>query len=81
MLVLSRKTGEEVWLTLTEDLPAGTQLKVMVVDADRKATRLGFEAPKSVRIHRREVEERGTGPASPPEDEGDLPCQFRKEGE
>ena len=77
MLVLRRQRGEEVWITLED----GRRIVVTVLECDRGAARLGFVAPASVKVHRREVEERGTGPASPPEDEGDLPCQFRKEGE
>lgn len=49
MLVLSRKTGEVVTI--------GDNVTVMVVEVRGDKVRLGFSAPKAVRIHRLEVAE------------------------
>jgi carbon storage regulator CsrA len=49
-LVLSRRTGEEVMLVL----PGGDRIVVEVVSAPG-TVRLGFLAPKTVKIWRREL--------------------------
>lgn len=49
MLVLTRKTGET--LMLGEDI----QVKVISIDGDQ--VKIGIEAPKSLKIYRREVYE------------------------
>ena len=46
-LVLSRKTSEGVMI--------GDDVEVFVVEIRGDKVRLGFRAPKDVRIHRREV--------------------------
>jgi len=50
MLVLSRQRDECVIIGEGEDA-----VKVQVVDIRGDKVRLGFEAPKSVKIHREEV--------------------------
>ena len=64
MLILTRKRDEEVVI----ETPAGDLIRVVVTDAgwaDGKIrVRLGFDAPKAVRIHRKEVRDaiqRGDG--------------------
>lgn len=52
MLVLSRSKDEEVVITLADD----TQIVVMCVDIRGDKVRLGFNAPKEITIHRREVQ-------------------------
>jgi carbon storage regulator len=47
MLVLSRKIGEAINI--------GDQIKVMVVKLRGNSVRIGIEAPKKVRIIRREL--------------------------
>jgi carbon storage regulator len=47
MLVLSRKVGETICI--------GDDIKVSIVAIERDKVRLGFEAPKSVPVHRQEV--------------------------
>lgn len=47
MLVLSRKSGEEVVI--------GNGVSVMVVDIRGDKVRLGFTAPPEVPVHRREI--------------------------
>lgn len=55
MLILQRKPGERVILTL----PDGTRIGVAVVRflAGSSAVRLGFDAPRDVTIHREEVQQ------------------------
>ena len=47
MLVLSRKVNETVII--------GDNIRITVVAIDRNQIRLGFEAPKEVKIYREEV--------------------------
>lgn len=59
MLVLSRKVGERIIFQLTEPLPAGTELDVMLVDVKSATTaRLGATAPLSVKVLREELTQR-----------------------
>lgn len=51
MLILSRKEDEKVDI-VTE---AGERIELVVVDVREGKVRLGFEAPDSITIHRREV--------------------------
>ena len=52
LLVLTRKEGQAVWL----DLPNGERIEVVFCeDKGPKTARLGFRAPKSVKIWRPEV--------------------------
>lgn len=55
MLILSRHTSEEVILEIPANLPAGTLISVMLVANQGEKARMGFEAPRSVGIHRREI--------------------------
>ena len=52
MLVLSRRLGERVVLTM----PDGRRIDVCLVDVDRGKVRLGFTAPADVTIHRLEIQ-------------------------
>jgi carbon storage regulator len=47
MLVLSRKTGEKIYI--------GDNICITVVDIDRGKIRLGIEAPRDVPIYRHEL--------------------------
>lgn len=55
MLCLNRRVGEEIDLTLTQSLPAGTRLKVAVVGAKRGQSQIGISAPRSVIVDRAEI--------------------------
>ena len=53
MLILTGKPNETFHLVLTEDMPAGTEVKVMVLENTRSnAARLGFDAPHNVSVLR-----------------------------
>ena len=51
MLILTRKVNEEVILTL----PSGEEIVVLVTQLGDGRVSLGFSAPKTVVIHRREI--------------------------
>ena len=51
MLVLSRKKGETVIITVGDQ-----RIRVMLVDIRGDKVRLGFDAPKDVTIHREEIQ-------------------------
>ena len=61
MLVLSRSLGEEIDLTLTQDLPKGTRITFTMCDfrtnryGEVNRARIGIDAPKSVLIDRHEI--------------------------
>jgi carbon storage regulator len=50
MLILTRRTGEK--------LKIGNDVTVTVLDIKGNQVRLGFDAPKSVSVHRQEIYER-----------------------
>lgn len=50
MLVISRKTGEEIQI--------GDSIKITVVNVERGIVRLGIEAPKEIPIQRMEIVKR-----------------------
>lgn len=54
-LILTRRPGEAIDLTLQTDLPKGTRLEMVVVNVDGNQVRMGIEAPVSVRIDRHEI--------------------------
>lgn len=56
MLVLTRKPGEDIVMTLTEPLPAGTRIVVRHVAVHGDRARTAVTAPRSVSIHRGEVQ-------------------------
>lgn len=60
MLVLSREKGEEIIITVGD-----TQIQMRVADLDRHRVRLGFNAPLSVVIDRRETHDRKQRQATP----------------
>jgi carbon storage regulator CsrA len=51
MLVLTRKTGEEIRI----DLGNGRELVVTLIEAKNGKARLGFSAPREVQISRAEL--------------------------
>ena len=53
MLVVSRRRDETVVITL----PDGNRITFQVVDIRGDKVRLGIEAPKSIPVHRGEVQE------------------------
>ncbi len=63
MLILTRRNGEK--------LRIGDEVTVTVLDINGNQVRLGFDAPKSVSVHRQEIyeriedEKRGKRPADP----------------
>jgi carbon storage regulator len=50
MLILMRRTGESLYI--------GDNVKMTVLGVKGNQTRIGFDAPKSVQIHREEIYER-----------------------
>ena len=59
MLILSRRQHQRIVLTLTESLPAGATIVVLVSEIRVETVQIGLEAPKSVRILRSELEPEG----------------------
>lgn len=55
MLVLRRRPGKEIDLTLMCDLPRGTRLRLVICDIVGNQVRIGIDAPTSVIIDRHEV--------------------------
>ena len=55
MLILSRKTDEVVQITVPPS-SVSQIIKVMVVDIRTDKARLGFDADKSVMVHRSEIQ-------------------------
>jgi carbon storage regulator CsrA len=55
MLVLSRKENESIIITIPANAKPGDQIVVTVVEAQAGKTRLGFEAPNYIPVHRKEV--------------------------
>lgn len=53
MLVISRKVGESVILTLE----SGDKIKIQVTDIDRNKVRIGIDAPKEIGVFRSEIQE------------------------
>ena len=49
MLVISRKTGEEIQI--------GDSIKITVVNIERGVVRIGIEAPKEINIIRTEIKQ------------------------
>lgn len=56
MLVLNRKSGETVTVTVPPSSEP-TRVQVTLVDIRHGKARIGFAAPKSVAIHRQEVQD------------------------
>lgn len=54
-LVLMRRTGESIDVTLTEPMPAGTHIEVGVENIDRNRVRVWIEADQSIIIDRHEI--------------------------
>ena len=50
MLILTRRTGEKIRI--------GDDVTVTVLDVNGNQVRIGFDAPKSVSVHRQEIYER-----------------------
>lgn len=61
MLVLSRKAGEKVVLRANQPLPAGTEIEVTAVRISGDKARVGFEAPPTVDIIRKELDDASKG--------------------
>ena len=57
MLVLTQKRGNEVVIVVPPSAEP-TTLTVKLVEVERGKVRLGFEAPREVSIHRREILDR-----------------------
>lgn len=57
MLVLGRKLGEEIVITVD----GTTTITLRVVDVDRNRCRIGFVAPPNVQINRREIQDKVDG--------------------
>jgi carbon storage regulator len=62
MLVLTRKNRESVVIGRSEDLEIVLEITILEIEGGR--VRLGFNADKSMPIHRREVWERICGEAN-----------------
>jgi len=50
MLVLSRKSQQQIFI--------GDDIKIIIVECNKGKTRIGIEAPKSVRIVRSEIKDK-----------------------
>jgi carbon storage regulator len=50
MLVLTRRPGEEIVI--------GGDIRIVIVQCNRKNVRIGIDAPATVKVDRREVHER-----------------------
>lgn len=59
MLVLTRRPGEEVHCLL----PDGSTIVVTVLESARGKLRVGFKAPKAVKIYRKEILDKRTAAA------------------
>lgn len=59
MLILSRREGEQVYLTATESLPAGSRIIVQLCQTRGNKARLGITAPAGVFIIRAELSGQG----------------------
>lgn len=57
-LMLTRRPGDAIDLTLTTPLPAGTRIVILVAALDHRNTRIGIDAPRSVVVDRHEITER-----------------------
>jgi carbon storage regulator CsrA len=57
MLVLSRKQNESIVITVPASTTE-TRIEMKLVDLNSGRARLGFEAPREVRINRMEIEAR-----------------------
>ncbi len=53
MLVISRKVGESVIITLE----SGDKIKIKVTDIERKKAKIGIDAPKEIGVFRSEIQE------------------------
>lgn len=60
-LILTRRIGEAIDLTLTEDLPKGSTIEIMMVGLGSGQARIGIDAPRSVSVDRREITIRKQG--------------------
>lgn len=60
-LILTRRIGEAIDLTLTEDLPKGSTIEIMMVGLGSGQARIGIDAPRSVSVDRREITLRKQG--------------------
>ena len=49
MLVLSRKSGESIYI--------GDDIEIMVIRIDETKVRIGIKAPRSMPVHRNEIAE------------------------
>jgi len=58
MLLLTRRPGETLDLTLLADMPKGTRIIVLVSRVVGNQVSLGCEASKNIRIDRHEITER-----------------------
>lgn len=54
-LMLTRRPEEIIDLTLQEALPAGTTLEIVLTSIKGNQARFGINAPRSVRVDRREI--------------------------
>ena len=58
MLILSRKIGEKIMI--------GDEITIMIVDIKGNQTQVGIDAPKSIPVHRHEIDEEVKAGAQPP---------------
>lgn len=55
MLILTRRPGEELVFTLTQDMPAGTRITMVFTRVQGNQVRFGVDAPRSISVDRAEV--------------------------
>ncbi len=58
MLILTRRIGEEIVMTLTQDMPAGSRFTIALLNTHGNQSRIGIDAPRSVTVDRAEIDER-----------------------
>lgn len=61
MLILSRRTSEEVVFTCKQSIPAGTHFSVWISGVKGNQVRLAIDAPLSISVDRPEIAERKFG--------------------
>ena len=74
MLILTRRIGENLVITLPEGEElkklAGTQFTVGILSVKGNQVRTGIDAPKSITVHREEIQQRVDAGLSPEENWG-----------
>lgn len=68
MLILSRRSGQDIDVTLED----GRRITVVITEVREGVARIGIDAPRTIRIDRGEVTERRWAEAHPAEVNGNV---------